>query len=112
MFQGAAEDPQMALALNFEPALIKKSDAECPTLLFPKNELSIRIGRAGLLSGKLPAARPWAGARWRRSDKGNAGNSVLSLQVTYPTMHRADPASGPGLPFSFVLQTTCLVHRR
>lgn len=49
---GAAEDPQMALALNFEPALIKKSDAECPTLLFPKNELSIRIGRAGLLSDK------------------------------------------------------------
>ncbi|XP_032947042.1 zinc transporter ZIP11 isoform X3 [Rhinolophus ferrumequinum] len=49
---GAAEDPQMALALNFEPALIKKSDAECPTLVFPKNELSIRIGRAGLLSDK------------------------------------------------------------
>ncbi|KAF6299719.1 solute carrier family 39 member 11 [Rhinolophus ferrumequinum] len=43
---GAAEDPQMALALNFEPALIKKSDAECPTLVFPKNELSIRIDKS------------------------------------------------------------------
>lgn len=49
---GAAEDPQMALALKFDPALIKKSDAEGPRLLFPESELSIRIGRAGLLSDK------------------------------------------------------------
>ena len=55
MFQGAAEDPPTALALNFAPALMKKSDAEGPRLLFPESELSIRIGRAGLLSGKLPA---------------------------------------------------------
>ncbi|XP_061032476.1 zinc transporter ZIP11 isoform X5 [Eubalaena glacialis] len=50
--QGAAEDPQMALALNLDPALMKKSDAEGPRLLFPESELSIRIGRAGLLSDK------------------------------------------------------------
>uniref|UniRef100_A0A8C0DND2 Zinc transporter ZIP11 n=1 Tax=Balaenoptera musculus TaxID=9771 RepID=A0A8C0DND2_BALMU len=49
---GAAEDPQMALALNLDPALMKKSDAEGPRLLFPESELSIRIGRAGLLSDK------------------------------------------------------------
>ncbi|KAF6097140.1 solute carrier family 39 member 11 [Phyllostomus discolor] len=49
---GAAEDPQMALALNLDPALMKKSDAEGPSLLFPESELSIRIGRAGLLSDK------------------------------------------------------------
>lgn len=61
LFQGAAEDPQMALALKFDPALIKKSHAEGPRLLFPESELSIRIGRAGLLSGKLPAADPGLG---------------------------------------------------
>ncbi|XP_033704414.1 zinc transporter ZIP11 isoform X2 [Tursiops truncatus] len=50
--RGAAEDPQMALALNLDPALMKKSDAEGPRLFFPESELSIRIGRAGLLSDK------------------------------------------------------------
>ncbi|XP_045345544.1 zinc transporter ZIP11 isoform X7 [Leopardus geoffroyi] len=40
---GAAEDPPTALALNFAPALMKKSDAEGPRLLFPESELSIRI---------------------------------------------------------------------
>lgn len=49
---GAAEDPQTALALNFDPVLMKKSDAEHPGLLFPESELSIRIGSAGLLSDK------------------------------------------------------------
>lgn len=50
---GAADDPQMALALNLDPALIKKkSDAEGPRPLCPESELSIRIGRAGLLSDK------------------------------------------------------------
>lgn len=58
LFQGAAEDPQTALALNLDPALMKKkSDPEGPaTLLFPERELSIRIGSAGLLSGKLSVA--------------------------------------------------------
>nr|XP_033704420.1 zinc transporter ZIP11 isoform X8 [Tursiops truncatus] len=41
--RGAAEDPQMALALNLDPALMKKSDAEGPRLFFPESELSIRI---------------------------------------------------------------------
>ncbi|XP_032473898.1 zinc transporter ZIP11 isoform X5 [Phocoena sinus] len=50
--RGAAEDPQMALALNLDPALMKKSDAEGPRPFFPESELSIRIGRAGLLSDK------------------------------------------------------------
>ncbi|XP_039715716.1 zinc transporter ZIP11 isoform X2 [Pteropus medius] len=43
---GAAEDPQTALALNLDPALIKKSDAEGPRLLLPETELSIRIDRS------------------------------------------------------------------
>ncbi|XP_037664685.1 zinc transporter ZIP11 isoform X2 [Choloepus didactylus] len=49
---GVAEDPQTALALNLDPMLMKKSDAEGPVALFPESELSIRIGRAGLLSDK------------------------------------------------------------
>ncbi|XP_006721819.1 zinc transporter ZIP11 isoform X3 [Homo sapiens] len=50
---GAAEDPQTTLALNFGSTLMKKkSDPEGPALLFPESELSIRIGRAGLLSDK------------------------------------------------------------
>lgn len=49
---GVAEDPPTALALNFAPASLKKSDTEGPSLLFPESELSIRIGRAGLLSDK------------------------------------------------------------
>ncbi|XP_073654049.1 zinc transporter ZIP11 isoform X1 [Tursiops truncatus] len=44
--RGAAEDPQMALALNLDPALMKKSDAEGPRLFFPESELSIRIDKS------------------------------------------------------------------
>nr|XP_008995922.1 zinc transporter ZIP11 isoform X5 [Callithrix jacchus] len=52
-YLGAAEDPQTALALNLGSTLMKKkSDPEGPALLFPESELSIRIGRAGLLSDK------------------------------------------------------------
>uniref|UniRef100_A0A8D0STC2 Zinc transporter ZIP11 n=1 Tax=Sus scrofa TaxID=9823 RepID=A0A8D0STC2_PIG len=43
---GAAEDPQTALALNLEPALLKKADPERPGLLFPESELSIRIDKS------------------------------------------------------------------
>ncbi|KAL6077750.1 hypothetical protein STEG23_007904, partial [Scotinomys teguina] len=52
--RGAVEDPQMALALNLEPALMKKkSDPEGPTtLLFPEKELSIRIGTRSIGKGK------------------------------------------------------------
>ncbi|XP_033623240.1 zinc transporter ZIP11 isoform X5 [Fukomys damarensis] len=51
---GAAEDPQMALALNLDSTLTKKkSDSEGPVLLFPESELSIRIGSAGQLSEGL-----------------------------------------------------------
>ncbi|XP_077897903.1 zinc transporter ZIP11 isoform X2 [Ictidomys tridecemlineatus] len=43
---GAAEDPQTALALNFDTALMKKSDPTGPTLLLPESELSIRIDKS------------------------------------------------------------------
>ena len=84
----------MALALNLDPALMKKSDAEGPRLLFPESELSIRIGRAGLLSGKLPAADPGRSetgetqAWWREGWQGNARCCVLSSQSTHPTVAR------------------------
>lgn len=43
---------------------------------------------------------------------GNARGSVLSLQMLYPTLHRAELASGPGLPISLIFRTTCWLHRR
>uniref|UniRef100_A0A8B9YV20 Zinc transporter ZIP11 n=1 Tax=Bos mutus grunniens TaxID=30521 RepID=A0A8B9YV20_BOSMU len=45
-WQGAAEDPQTALALNLDPLLTKKSDAEGARMLFPESELSIRIDKS------------------------------------------------------------------
>ncbi|XP_032097759.1 zinc transporter ZIP11 isoform X3 [Sapajus apella] len=52
-YLGVAEDPQTALALNLGSTLMKKkSDPEGPAWLFTESELSIRIGRAGLLSDK------------------------------------------------------------
>lgn len=112
MFQGAAEDPQTALALNLDPALMKKSDAEGPRLLLPETELSIRIGRAGLLAGKLPAAGPGLGTGGRRNGRGRVGSSVLCLRTPFPAVCRAELVSGAGPPLSFVLQTPCLVPRR
>lgn len=91
-FQGAAEDPQTALALNLDPALMKKkSDPEGPaTLLFPERELSIRIGSAGLLSGKPSAADAELGRREGPDlglvlGGGNAGCSVF--QAAHLTAH-------------------------
>ncbi|XP_025135179.2 zinc transporter ZIP11 isoform X5 [Bubalus bubalis] len=43
---GAAEDPQTALALNLDPLMTKKSDAEGARMLFPESELSIRIDKS------------------------------------------------------------------
>lgn len=88
-FQGAAEDPQTALALNLDPALMKKkSDPEGPaTLLFPERELSIRIGSAGLLSGKPSAADAELGRREGPDlglvlGGGNAGCSVFQAALS------------------------------
>ncbi|KAM9210610.1 zinc transporter ZIP11 isoform 8-T9 [Dugong dugon] len=70
---GAAEDPQTALALNLDPQLVKKkSDPEGPALLFPASELSIRIGRAGLLSDKSENGEAYQ----RRRAAGLAGDPV------------------------------------
>lgn len=98
----------MALALNLDPALMKKSDHGDPTaLLFPERELSIRIGSTGLLSGKLAAAaelgqrvRPRAGGR----REGNARLSALAA---------ASPTAHGGLcpcPFSHLFMWTLAQH--
>lgn len=90
MFQGAAEDPQTALALNLDPALMKKkSDPEGPTtLLLPERELSIRIGSAGLLSGKPSAADAELGQRegpdlgLAPGDEGMLGTALPGCSLT------------------------------
>lgn len=78
-FQGMADDPQMALALHLDPVAMKKADPEGPGLLVSERELSIRIGRAGLLSGKralsLGVSEPGA---WGR------GGGLPAPQVTHP----------------------------
>lgn len=111
-FQGAAEDPQTALALNLDPALMKKSDPEGARMLFPESELSIRIGRAGLLSGKLPAADR---GRSQTGETGaGAGAGAGTCQLPRPVFARRPPRCCPGLsrhlaarlPSTLVLQTT------
>nr|XP_012611612.1 zinc transporter ZIP11 isoform X3 [Microcebus murinus] len=85
---GAAEDPQTALALNFDSALMKKkSDPEGPTLLLPESELSIRIGRAGLLSDKSEN-----GEAYQRKKVAAAG---LAESPAPPAPSRGSPAQ-PG----------------
>lgn len=101
----------MALALNVDPAWMKKSDAESPRLLLPASELSIRIGGAGPLPGKLAAADPglsWAGraGAWGQEE-------WRKFQGLRPTPPRDSPHHAQGLPVvSLTLQTTCLLHGR
>lgn len=78
---GAAEDPHTALALNLDPAWMKKSDAESPRLLLPASELSIRIGGAGLLPDK--------------SENGEAYQRKRAAAPDQPEGPAA-PASAPG----------------
>nr|XP_004655204.1 zinc transporter ZIP11 isoform X2 [Jaculus jaculus] len=113
---GAAEDPQTALALNLDPALMKKkSDPEGPTLLFPKSELSIRIeksengeayqrkkpGSAGLAEGPAPsgpapehAPRP-GGSSWRR----------IAMLILAITVHNVPEGLAVGVGFGAVEKT-------
>ncbi|ELR54556.1 Zinc transporter ZIP11, partial [Bos mutus] len=85
---GAAEDPQTALALNLDPLLTKKSDAEGARMLFPESELSIRIGRAGLLSGKLPAAD-------RELNKSENGEAYQRKRAVATDLAEGPAAPGP-----------------
>ncbi|KAL2764716.1 zinc transporter ZIP11 isoform 2 [Daubentonia madagascariensis] len=112
---GAAEDPQTALALNFDSTLMKKSDPEGPTLLFPESELSIRIDKrengeayqrkkvaaAGLLESPDPPvpsrgnpAQP-AGSSWRR----------IVLLILAITIHNVPEGLAVGVGFGAIEKT-------
>ncbi|XP_047400151.1 zinc transporter ZIP11 isoform X5 [Sciurus carolinensis] len=113
---GAAEDPQTALALNFDPALVKKkSDPASPTLLFPESELSIRIDKsengeayqrkkavaADLPEGPAPLApsrgsgAPPGGSSWRR----------IALLILAITIHNVPEGLAVGVGFGAVEKT-------
>ncbi|XP_037664694.1 zinc transporter ZIP11 isoform X3 [Choloepus didactylus] len=112
---GVAEDPQTALALNLDPMLMKKSDAEGPVALFPESELSIRIDKsengeayqrrrvvaAGLpeglahpLSSPESLARP-GGPGWRR----------IALLILAITIHNIPEGLAVGVGFGAVEKT-------
>ncbi|XP_037349802.2 zinc transporter ZIP11 isoform X2 [Talpa occidentalis] len=109
---GAAEDPQTALALNFDPVLMKKCDPEGPELLFSESELSIRIDKsengeayqrkrtAALAGGPAaPAAPPGAlapsGGSWRR----------IVLLILAITIHNVPEGLAVGVGFGAVEKT-------
>uniref|UniRef100_A0ABI8AFW6 Zinc transporter ZIP11 n=1 Tax=Felis catus TaxID=9685 RepID=A0ABI8AFW6_FELCA len=112
---GAAEDPPTALALNFAPALMKKSDAEGPRLLFPESELSIRIDKsengeayqrkkavaAGLPEGPAVPPPPRGnlaqplGGSWRR----------IALLILAITIHNIPEGLAVGVGFGAVEKT-------
>ncbi|XP_066092109.1 zinc transporter ZIP11 isoform X2 [Saccopteryx bilineata] len=112
---GAAEDPQMALALNLDPALMKKCDAEGPRLLFPESELSIRIDKSengeayqrkrtvatGLPEGPAVPAPPQghqappSGSSWRR----------IVLLILAITIHNIPEGLAVGVGFGAIEKT-------
>ncbi|XP_006886306.1 PREDICTED: zinc transporter ZIP11 isoform X2 [Elephantulus edwardii] len=112
-YLSAADDLQTALALNLEPHLMKKSDAESPTLLFSESELSIRIDKsengevyqrrkaAGLPEGPVPLvpsrgspAQPGAGS-WRR----------IALLILAITIHNVPEGLAVGVGFGAIEKT-------
>ncbi|XP_054429086.1 zinc transporter ZIP11 isoform X2 [Pteronotus mesoamericanus] len=112
---GAAEDPQTALALHLDPALMKKSDAEGPRLLFPESELSIRIDksengeayqRRKAVAADLPegpadpmpspgSLAPPSGSSWRR----------IALLILAITIHNIPEGLAVGVGFGAVEKT-------
>ncbi|KAM8775548.1 zinc transporter ZIP11 isoform 2-T3 [Rhynchonycteris naso] len=112
---GAAEDPQVALALNLDPVLMKKCDAEGPRLLFPESELSIRIDksengeayqRKKTVATDLPAGPavpappqgnlvPPSGSSWRR----------IVLLILAITIHNIPEGLAVGVGFGAIEKT-------
>ncbi|KAM5216428.1 zinc transporter ZIP11 isoform 5-T10 [Hipposideros larvatus] len=112
---GAAEDPQMALALNFDPALIKKSDAEGPRLLFSESELSIRIDKSengeAYQRKKAVATDLPEGPEARAPSRGNpavpGGSSWrrIALLILAITIHNIPEGLAVGVGFGAIEKT-------
>lgn len=113
---GAGEDPQTALALNLDPALVKKSDAKDPaSLLFPERELSIRIDKREngevYQRKKLAATDFPEGAAPSGPVHGNSGQPRVSswrriaLLILAITIHNIPEGLAVGVGFGAVEKT-------
>ncbi|XP_012517856.1 PREDICTED: zinc transporter ZIP11 [Propithecus coquereli] len=113
---GAAEDPQTALALNFDSALLKKkSDPEGPTLLFPESELSIRIDksengeayqRKKVAAAGLPESpAPPVPSRGNPAQPGGGSWRRIALLILAITIHNVPEGLAVGVGFGAIEKT-------
>lgn len=114
---GAAEDPQTALALNLDPALMKKkSDPEGPTtLLFPERELSIRIDKSEngevyqrkkvAVTGLPEGTAPSGAVQGNSGQPGVSSWRRIALLILAITIHNIPEGLAVGVGFGAVEKT-------
>lgn len=114
---GAAEDPQTALALNLDPALMKKkSDPEgSPTLLFPERELSIRIDKSEngevyqrkkvAVTGLPEGTAPSGAVQGNSGQPGVSSWRRIALLILAITIHNIPEGLAVGVGFGAVEKT-------
>ncbi|EHB00896.1 Zinc transporter ZIP11, partial [Heterocephalus glaber] len=113
---GAAEDPQMALALNLDSTLMKKkSDPEGPTLLFPESELSIRIDKSEngeayqrrkvVAGGPLEGPAPLAPSPGHLAQPSSSSWRRITLLILAITIHNIPEGLAVGVGFGAVEKT-------
>ncbi|KAM5274532.1 zinc transporter ZIP11 isoform 1-T1 [Ctenodactylus gundi] len=112
---GAAEDPQTALALNFEPAWMKKSDPEGPMLLAPERELSIHIDKSengeayqrkkAVATGPPEVTTPPASSRENAVQPGSGSWRRIMLLILAITIHNVPEGLAVGVGFGAVEKT-------
>ncbi|XP_004447529.1 zinc transporter ZIP11 isoform X2 [Dasypus novemcinctus] len=109
---GIAEDPQMALALNLDPTLMKKkTDPEGP-VLFPESELSIRIDKSengeAYQRRKVTATGPPEDNAPPLSSRAQSGGSSwrrIALLILAITIHNIPEGLAVGVGFGAVEKT-------